>query len=275
MRLDLHIHSTASDGACAPAEVVRMGVEGGLDVIALADHDTVAGLPAAQEAVAREKLPVHVVPALEVSSTTDEGREIHVLGYFVDPAARSIREHQERAEARRIARMETMVDRLGEQGVHVDMDDVYRVAGPSRHMIGRPHLASVLVEAGYAGSVSEAFDRWIGDGHPAFVPTALGSPTAAVHTVVQSGGVAVWAHPPEDLLDDLLPSLVEAGLQGLEVYRPFCSPRKTRRLERTAEEAGLLVSGGSDWHSPERNRPLGDFFVSSDEVEELLAVGGM
>jgi predicted metal-dependent phosphoesterase TrpH len=271
MRLDLHIHTTASDGVWSPAAVALRAV-GRLDVIALTDHDTVAGIDRARGAVAG--LPLHVIPAVELSSTF-RGRDIHVLGYFVDPAAPALLDHEARAMGARERRMEEMIGRLREQGIQVDMDAVLHAAGPERGSIGRPHLARVLVEHGHAQDVPDAFDRWIGDVHPAFVPITLLDPAGAVAVVRAAGGIAVWAHPPADLIDTLLPGLVRSGLRGLEVYRPRANSGRAASLERTARTAGLVVTGGSDWHTPEAGLELGNFHVTGEEVALFLEEGGM
>lgn len=272
MRLDLHLHTAASDGAWSPAEVVRGAAEGGLDVISITDHDTVAGVRPAQE-VARD-LRIHVVPGIEVSST--HGRtDIHVLGYFVDPESDALVQHGAAAGSRRVDRMREMIERLEVQGIDVSYEAVLRAAGPDGVVIGRPHLARALVEGGHATSVWDAFDRLIGDDSEAFVPTHLLEPTAAVELILAAGGIPVWAHPPADLVDTLLPEMMEAGLRGLEVYRPRPKRAQVLRLESICKTTGLLVSGGSDWHNPDRGGALGDFFVSADEVEGLLHAGGL
>lgn len=272
MRLDLHVHSTASDGVWSPEAVVRGAAAGGLNVIALADHDTTAGFAAARE-VGRE-LDVQVVPAVEVSSTF-QGRDVHVLGYFVDPRADAIIAHAERAGRRREERMREMIARLAAGGRELRYEDVERAAGPDRVIIGRPHLASALVAAGHATSVQDAFVRLIGDQHEAFVPTHLLEPREAVEIVLAAGGVPVWAHPPGDLLDPLLPGLIEVGLRGLEVYRPRHVRTDVLRLEDICRARRLLMSGGSDWHGPDGGSALGDFHVNAEEVAGLLEVGGM
>lgn len=272
MRLDLHIHTTASDGAWAPEKVVEAAARGGLDVIALADHDSTAGVAAAQ--AAGRGLDVQVIPALEVSSTW-EGREIHILGYFVDPQAPRLVAHEGRALTVRQDRMQEMLDRLAAQGIRITMEEVEAAAGPERVNIGRPHLARALVAKGRTTSVVEAFNTLIGDQHEAFVPTQLLTPGEAVAMILDSGGLPVWAHPPGDLLDTLLPGLVRGGLRGLEVYRPSHSRHDVVRLEGICRSTGLLMSGGSDWHTPDSGWTLGSFFVNGDEVEKLLAAGGM
>lgn len=272
MKLDLHLHTTASDGAWSPDAVVRGAHQGGLDVIAVTDHDTAA---AYGPAVAASKgLPLEVIPGIEVSSTF-HGQDIHVLGYFVDPDSDAIAGHSSRAGHRRVERMREMIERLADQGIHVAFEDVEAAAGPDRVVIGRPHLAQALVEGGHATSRYEAFDRLIGDDCAAFVPTQLLDPVGAVEVILAGGGVPIWAHPPGEMVDTLLPSMVEAGLRGLEVYRPRNRRADTLRLESICKARGLLVTGGSDWHSPDGGSDLGDFFVTADEVEGLLSAGGM
>ena len=251
---------------------MRGAAAGGLDVIALADHDTAAGFDAAN-AVGRE-VNVQVIPALEVSSTY-RGRDVHVLGYFVDPGSEAILEHSARATRRREDRMREMIERLRAAGVDVSYGAVEDAAGPDRVVIGRPHLAKALVAAGYVGSVPEAFDSLIGDDAPAFVPTQLLGPKDAVEVILAGGGIPMWAHPPGDLVDDLLPELLRSGLRGLEVYRPRNAKADVLRLEGLCRSGELLVSGGSDWHSPDGRTVLGDFFVTAEEVEDLLTEGGL
>ncbi len=272
MRLDLHIHTTASDGAWSPQAVVEGAAAGRLDVVAIADHDTTAAVEAAREAAA--PLNVQVVPALEMSSTHD-GREVHVLGYFVDVHAEALVSHGGRSGRLRVERMKEMLERLAAAGVDVRYEDVAAAAGPERSSIGRPHLARALVALGYAESVPDAFDRLIGDDRPAFVPTRLQTPAQAIETILSAGGIPVWAHPPADLVGELLPGMIRAGLRGLEVYRPTHRRNQVLRLEEICKTTGLLKSGGSDWHTPEAGAALGDFHVGADEVEGLLAAGGL
>lgn len=272
MRLDLHIHTTASDGAWTPEAVVEGAARGRLDVIAIADHDTTAAVLAARaHGLERD---VQVVPAVEMSSTW-EGREIHILGYFVDPAAPTLTRHGVRARDLRDARMEEMVARLAGQGIEVAMDDVRAEAGEEASALSRPHLARVLVDQGHVRSVPDAFNQLIGDDHEAFVPTRLQTPAEAIAAIGEAGGIAVWAHPPSNLLDVLLPQMVEDGLRGLEVYRPAHRRSETLRLEALSEAHGLLRSGGSDWHNPFGGYNLGDFHVEAREIEALLAEGGL
>ena len=266
------MHTSASDGACEPREVVALAEAAGLDVISITDHDTVAGLPRAVEAAAGQS--VHIVPGVEVSSTYQD-KEYHILGYFVDPDAPSLKIHERKAVEGRERRMLEMVKRLRSQGLLIQYDDVLDEAGAERSALGRPHLARALVARGDASSTNDAFDRLIGDGHPAHVPTRLSTPGEAIQTILEAGGIPVWAHPPAAARDRLLPGFVEAGLRGLEVYRPRSRPDQILRLERATRGSKLLMTGGSDWHTPDSGNALGDFFVTEEEVAGLLEAGGM
>ena len=272
MRLDLHIHSTASDGSRSPSEVVSRAVAGGLDVIALADHDTTGGVAEAVEAARDSAL--QVIPAAELSSSSPLG-EIHILGYFLNPESEALGRHRVRSLERREARMRGMLERLALQGVRLTYGDVLSQLGGSDVAPARPHLARALVAAGYVSSVPDAFARLIGDASPAFLPTDIGTPAEAIATIRQAGGLPVWAHPDTRHLDPLLDGFVEHGLGGLEVHRPGTPQDRVDRLQRAARSRDLVVTGGSDWHGPEQKRELGDFFVEASEVEAFLALGGL
>lgn len=264
MRIDLHLHSTASDGSLDPAALVEAAVAGRLDVVALTDHDTVAGLaPARAAAVDR----IEVIPGVELSTTWD-GRELHVLGYDIDPLAGELLEFSRAAGVRRRSRMAAMVERLGELGIHVPLEEVVRLAG-SEANVGRPHLARVLLQRGHVRSFADAFDRFIGDGGPAFLPVQLLTPADAIAIIHRANGLAVWAHPPQDLVGPVLPVLAHAGLDGVEVYRPRSPATESEALRQVAAAHGLFPTGGSDWHG-DWSGPLGEFSVSPDEVKTFL-----
>jgi 3',5'-nucleoside bisphosphate phosphatase len=270
-RIDLHVHSTASDGTLPPEGVIEAAHAGGLHLVALTDHDTVAGVPAAAEAA--RGLGMELLPGIEVSATW-EGGEVHVLGYGVDPSHPRLLEHGSWAGGLRLRRMEAMVERLREQGLEITMESVEEAAGVDRESLARPHLARALQAAGYVEHPWEAFDRYIGDEHQAYVPTNLLPVEEAIALVLEGGGVPVWAHPPEEAMDALLPRMRRAGLEGLEVLRPRWGQEKIRRLKRRARSAGLLVTGGSAWHGPE-GATLGEFALTEDEVGPFLERVGM
>jgi 3',5'-nucleoside bisphosphate phosphatase len=270
LRIDLHIHSTASDGSLPPAALAHAARAGGLHVIAVADHDTIAGVSVARQAA--EGL-IHVIPALELSTHHDAG-ELHMLGYYVDLQDEKLLSFSSRASTRREERMRDMIHRLGEVGVHVKFEDVLAAAGPRPESIGRPHLARALVQRGHVPTVAEAFDRYIGDDGPAFVATRMLSPAEAIELIHAAGGTAVWAHPRSDVLEPMLPALVEQGLDGLECYRPRVGPAEADRILALAARHQLVVTGGSDWHG-DWHGPLGSFFVEREDVAAFLEIGGI
>lgn len=270
MRIDLHLHSTASDGSLAPAALVRAAEAGGLDVIALTDHDTAGGVAAA---LAAQPVAVHVIAGIEVSTSLD-GNEVHVLGYFIEPQHAALVEYSGRAATWRRERMRQMIGRLDEIGVRIAYDDVLAVAGVSAESLGRPHLARALIQRGYVQTHAEAFDRYIGNDAPAFLPAQLLDPEGAIRLIHDAGGVAVWAHPRPDRFEPDLPRLQELGLDGVECFRPRVAASDALHMERVTRAAGLIVTGGSDWHG-EWHGELGDYALSRDEVGGLLERGGI
>jgi hypothetical protein len=181
--------------------------------------------------------------------------------------------HADTAVRGREARMRTMVKRLKDQGVDLPFEKV-RDAAESGAAIGRPHLARALVAQGFAESVPRAFDLYIGNDRPAYVPTRFLDAREAIELIRKAGGVSVWAHPPGHLVGELMPALADLGLEGIEVYRPRAPGDRVLRLEQAARARGLVMSGGSDWHGPD-DGPLGEFRVRSEDVMGLLEAGGM
>jgi predicted metal-dependent phosphoesterase TrpH len=271
MKIDLHLHTHVSDGDLAPAALVNAAAAAGLDLIAVTDHDTAAGVPAALAAAS--DLAIRVVPGIEMSTRWLE-HELHLLGYWIDPAAPSIQRHQDASVHRRVDRMERMVAKLQGLGIPITYDAVAEAAGPEAQSIGRPHLARALHAAGHTRYYGEAFARFIADGGPAFVAQAFPTPAEAIEQIHAAGGVAVWAHPPLDLVEALLPEMTEWGLDGVECFRPNLAVNEVDLLLRTARRHQLFPTGGSDWHGPHR-AALGDFWLRPEQVPELLAAGGL
>jgi 3',5'-nucleoside bisphosphate phosphatase len=265
VRVDLHLHSSASDGQLAPDALVRRARARGLDVIALTDHDSAAGVPAALRAAPPG---LRVIPGIEISSRHRDA-EVHMLGYGFDPEHPRIVAYQGTAARRREDRMQRMIARLEELGLHVTMEEVRQEAGVEVRSLGRPHLARVLVRRGHVRSMGEAFHLYLANGGPAFVETAFPSAAEAAAIITEAGGVSVWAHPPASEVEAWLGELVAAGLAGIEVYRPDTLPLDAELLRDRAREHGLLVTGGSDWHGPGRSE-LGTFWVGPEEVGGLL-----
>jgi predicted metal-dependent phosphoesterase TrpH len=270
VRIDLHLHSTASDGSLSPSALVCAARAGGLHIIALTDHDTAAGFDEGNDAGIGS---IHVIPGIEVS-TTHECGDVHVLGYFIDPKHARIVAYMRDAEERRRERMRTMLGRLDEMGVNVPWEEVLAAAGPAARVIGRPHLARALIVRGYAQSHAEAFDRFIGDHGPAYMPVDLATPRQAIELIHEAGGIAVWAHPRFEAFQRELGRFVEWGLDGVECYRPRCDPTESLQLESETRRLGLLTTGGSDWHGSWHGK-LGAFSVTEDEVGAFLERGGI
>jgi predicted metal-dependent phosphoesterase TrpH len=266
--IDLHTHSTASDGLYTPAELVQKAYEAHLRTIGLADHDTVSGLPEAIEA--GERLGVEVVPAVEINTDLPERRgEAHVLGYFVEyRQAEFLESLRVLREARRV-RGERMVEKLRRQGVSISWDRVRELAAGS---VGRPHIARALIEAGYADDVSDAFVRWIGPGRPGYVPRYKLTPDNAVRLIRSAYGVPVLAHPAQiDALSEVVAALLPAGMQGLECYYGDYDDRTVDRLLALADTYHLIPTGGSDYHGPNMHpTPLGGhYFLPQSSLDRL------
>jgi predicted metal-dependent phosphoesterase TrpH len=240
--IDLHSHSIASDGALSPTAVVEAAHEAKLDALALTDHDTLAGVAEAQAAGAR--LGVRIVPGVELSAVHLE-REIHMLALHVE-ASDSLEAQLTEFRADRVRRAEEMVSRLRQLGAPVTMDAVLAHAG--KGAVGRPHVARALVESGFVREHRDAFDRYIGNGRPAFVAKAVVYAADAIDLVHAAGGIAVFAHPGRDGTRAFIEPLVGYGLDGLEILHPSQSGEDMARLGALAHHFGLVSSGGSDWH---------------------------
>jgi len=268
---DLHLHSHYSDGSFAPAEVVRRAAAAGLAAIALTDHDTVEGLPeflAAAAAAAN----LTAVPGVELS--VDEGDlEIHLLGYLVRWEDAAFRAALAGFAAERRTRAATMLSRLQAMGVRIRMELVEAAAG--RGTLGRPHVAAALLEAGAVGSVQEAFDRYLGRGRPAYVPRTGFTAAEAIALVRAAGGIPVLAHPVRSGILGEVPRLVRQGLRGLEAYHPGQDAADTLAVCRRAEEYGLLLTGGSDWHGDAHGAASpGSVRLPWEHVQRLYAAAG-
>lgn len=254
--VDLHMHSTASDGALSPTAVVEEAARVGLPVIALTDHDTLAGIEEARAAGAR--VGVRVVAGVELSAVEEE-REVHLLGLHV-ARFQAIDQHLATFRATRRDRARLIVEKLHALGVPVSFDAVLAEAGDGA--VGRPHVARALVAGGFVRDLREAFDRWLADGRPAYAPKerlTLEQGVALVHT---AGGLAVLAHPGADATRPRLEALRAIGLDGVEVLHPSHGAEEVRRIGALAEELDLVPSGGSDWHGGNSGaRTLGSMHV--------------
>lgn len=242
--LELHCHTTYSDGTLTPTELVEAALSRGVAVLAITDHDTVSGWGEAIAAVGDRTL--ELVPGLELS-TVHNGRSMHILGFY--PDFDKLQAPLIERQAGRQRRAQQMVEKLAELGYAIQLPSMRGNTAP-----GRPHLAAALVAAGYAKSSQEAFDRWLGDGRPAYVEYEQFSAIEGIALLRNCGAVPVWAHPYLFRGGDVatvLPELVEAGLMGLEVFHPTHSPSQQRSLNAWCQHYGLICTGGSDYHGPQ------------------------
>lgn len=243
MHADLHVHTSASDGTSTPEDVVRMAGRAGLRAVAITDHDTMDGINAA--IMAADSSSVDVVGGVELS-TEHEGLEVHILGYCIDPGNTVFQAYLDTFKNARFTRAEKMVHKLRELGVNISFENVMALAGTGS--VGRPHIARALLNAGIIHSMAEAFDRYIGFGKSAYVPRLKYRPVEMINAVIEAGGVPVLAHPGITCGDALILSLIDAGLQGLEVYHPKHSPEMERYYRELCRSHGLIATGGSDFH---------------------------
>jgi hypothetical protein len=268
MRIDLHAHSTASDGVLAPAALVADAARAGVGVLGLTDHDSLEALPAALAAA--QEVGVVLVPGVELSVGPVDGRDVHILGYFVDPGDRRLQERLSFFRAARLDRAARMVTALSEAGIDIALADVLALAEDGA--VGRSHVARALVNGGHVASVDEAFERYLSRGRPFYHAKSATDPAEAVHLLVDAGAVPVLAHPGLSDADDLIPGLVAAGLVGIEAYHADHSPQDQARYEHVAHSLGLLVTGGSDHHGPGTpSAPLGSVDVPDHVWPDLLA----
>jgi predicted metal-dependent phosphoesterase TrpH len=242
---DLHIHSTASDGTLSPTRIVEIAEELGLSVISLTDHDSIDGIEEALRAARGRR--VTVIPGVELSCVR-EGRDIHMLGYFINWRNERFRAYLGELQRMRLERIRAMIGRLSERGLELALEDVLNETGHRTTSIGRPHIARAMVRKGLLHSVEDAFARYLGRGAPCFVEKYEHDPVEVIGVIREAGGVAVLAHPGLGISDGLIEELAGAGLSGIEVYHSDHAPEVVRRLLRLARKLGLVVTGGSDCH---------------------------
>lgn len=244
MKIDLHIHTTYSDGLLTPAQVIREAFRLNLKAIAITDHDTIDGIsPALNEAEKYHGL--EVIPGVELSTDLD-GEEVHILGYYLNYNDLNLRTTLVSFQQERKARLEKIITKLNSIGVDISIKDVFvKSHGAS---LGRPHVALAMIEKGYAGSVQEAFEKYLNKGKPAYVPREKLTPLNAINIIKQSNGIPVLAHP--GLLGDqsIINKILEYGIMGIEVIHSDHSPAQTAHYKKLALDNNLLLTGGSDSH---------------------------
>jgi predicted metal-dependent phosphoesterase TrpH len=273
-RIDLHLHTTHSDGSFSPAAVLEFAKAAGVTALAITDHDIVAGIPEALEAGLR--LGIEVIPGVEISSRHGES-ELHILGYCIDWRRPGLNERLKSLRESRHQRNPQIIERLNGLGLDITYEEVQVLAGTES--VGRPHIARVLMDKKLVGSAKEAFDRYLAEGRPAFVSRQLPEPEEAVAWIRDAGGVAVLAHPTwvkesSEGLSRLVERLRAAGLGGIEVHYSTHNTKQTGEYLSLAKRFDLLVTGGSDFHGLTKpdihvGTGRGDLKVSSALLEPL------
>lgn len=269
--VDLHIHTTASDGRYSPETIVRKSASLGLAVISICDHDTVAGIATAL-ATAKVLSRPKVIPGVEISTDVPHG-EVHILGYFIDYTDAGLLTRLDRMRNSRQGRALGMINKLAELGINIDWERVKSIAGDA--VIGRPHIAQAMLEKGYISSLKEAFAKYIGRDGPAYVEREKMTPTESVELILKSKGLPVLAHPLTlGEVEPLVIELTKAGLVGMEVYYDGQTSEQTSLLSQIANRYNLIPTGGSDYHGLDDSAEtmLGDAHVPKECAEKLIAL---
>jgi len=252
--VDLHLHTTASDGVMTPSQIVNYAKSKGLLAIAITDHDTIEGLE--EGLLEGERIGLEVIPGIEISAEHSPG-SMHLLGFFLDIHHPTLKERLGYLQRARAERNPRMAEKLKKLGIDITFDEVLKASGGGQ--VGRPHFAQVLMEKGYVRSFQEAFDRFLKKGASAYVEKMRFSAEESIHFINEANGVAVLAHPNTlqvngySELENLILRLVKTGLRGIEAYYPEHSALQVAQYKTLAERHGLLVTGGTDYHGIEKN----------------------
>ena len=268
--IDLHLHTTASDGLCTPEVLLQRVAEARLTTIAVTDHDTTAAIAATRTLCSEAGLTL--VPGIEITAM-QAGRDVHMLGYFIDPASERLQTFLARARASRLERVHAIADRLATLGVPIDISALVADAGrQDGRSVGRPQIARALIAAGHVTHANEAFDKWLARGRPGFVARAGEAPEQVIAIIHEASGLASLAHPALTDIDERIPALRDAGLDALEAYHSEHDERARDRYLSMASRLGLLVTGGSDYHGdPAHGLAPGTVTLPARDWERLSA----
>lgn len=262
---DLHVHTFYSDSTFSPEEVVSCARDRGLSAIAICDHDSVDGIEPCR--VIGDRLGVEILPGIELTAEKADA-EIHILGYLMDYSFGWFQKQLKELREGRIDRIYRMVEKLRSEGIDLNAEDVFKVAG--RGTVGRLHLALAILKTGQVKTMKDIFGKYIGFRKPCYVANIKLTPREAIGIILRTGGVPVLAHPDCMGRDDYIPELIECGLRGIEAYHTDHSPGAVKRYRKIAEENNLLVTGGSDCHGLGKGRVLmGGVRVPYTLVERL------
>jgi predicted metal-dependent phosphoesterase TrpH len=272
--IDLHMHTTASDGRCAPEELVQQAHDKGIRTLSVTDHDTMAGV--ARAAAAARSLGIAFIPGIEITSVHG-GRDVHVLAYFLPALSDELTRLLAEQRQNRLDRARLIAARLAAAGAPIDeaalMEAGAALGGKS---LARPQIAQALIAAGHVGTVAEAFERFLHEEGPAYVPHRGASPAEVVAMIGRAGGLASLAHPGYTKKDDVVPELVDAGLGAIEAYHSSHDEPTTLRYIEMARQYGLAISGGSDYHGAgtRRSEFFGVVHLPAPEFDRLVARSG-
>jgi len=272
LKIDLHLHTTASDGLLSPAQLVKLASDIKMDIIAVTDHDTVNGVIPALEA-ARTLNSLAVIPGVEINTDVPKA-EVHMLGYFIDYENVELQENLSDLRSSRETRARQMIAKLDKLGIKIQYSRLVELADGGA--IGRPHIAHALREAGYVSSFEEAFEKYIGRNGPAYVEHKKMTPLDVVKLITRSKGVPILAHPDNiPNLENLLKELVPAGLKGMEIYYGDYGEEAIQRLLLIAKRYGLIATGGSDYHAfnSDKETRIGTVSVPAESIRNLVAAG--
>ncbi len=268
MKVDLHIHSCHSDGRYSPGQLVEYAVQNNLGIIALTDHDTISGLAEAREC-ARKFPSLRMIPGVEVSTNQDDD-ELHILGYGIAEDAPKIKELLQNAQENRKTPIRRILTSLQAADIQLSFEEVGN--GENSVSLGRMHVARLLVRRGYTRTIREAFDKYLSykTNLIEYSSTDFVSSQHAIEVILDAGGLAVLAHPTIALFDRYIDSLVEFGLQGVEIYKSSRTSIEEFYLETVVKDKGLVITGGSDWHGYHPTIQLGKFYVDSGRIQSFL-----
>ena len=273
MKIDLHIHTTYSDGMLAPEQIVDTALECGLDCIALTDHDNVLSHKIALDYVAKNNFNLEIISGVEIN-TIYKGYEVHILGYFMDKNNAQFNDLIEYQQKARIEQTHQIIELLSKKaGIRIKFEDVQKLVAP-KGSIGRPHIARAITSCGGSANIMEAYAKFINNNSDVYVERKTVSPHDAVEIISEAGGIPVFAHPIDvEIADSLTCELVNYGLRGIEAYHRKHSPAAVEHFSTLAEQYGLIVTGGSDFHAPSLNHGtilMGKNFVPDWIYDKLI-----
>ncbi|MFO7895966.1 MAG: PHP domain-containing protein [Candidatus Cloacimonadales bacterium] len=261
-KIDLHVHTSFSDGLLSPQEILELAKKNNVKIMAITDHDTFAGYEEAREIVADYQ--IELLPGVEIS-TTHKDTDVHILAYFVDVEDSALNQELEKIQQGRFRRAQKIVQKLAEFGLNLSLEKIIKLAGKN-DLIGRPHIARAMVDAGFVANKNEAFDLYLADGGKAYYPKPSPDPAKIIQLIKAAGGVSVLAHPQTLGDDALIFDIIAMGIDGLEVFYAKSSYETTLHLDEMALKNGLIRTGGTDFHGDSFDEEIFQVFEAPASV---------